>query len=271
MGVLSGQVAIVTGASRRRGIGRATALKLAKMGASVVPVGRRPVDARDGWHGAASVAEEIAADGGSARAFHCDITRSDEVEALVDGVVAEFGRLDILINNAGASDTGDLKPITELDDGTWDHGMEVNAKGAYLAIKFAMRPMIAQRAGSIVNVASLAGRQGMANYGAYCAAKFGLIGLTQQAALEGGRHNVRVNCVCPGATDTDMLQATFSESADRKGVDVEAVRESVSRSIALRRIGDPAELAAAIAFLAGPEASFITGQTLNVCGGQRMD
>lgn len=269
--MLSGQVAIVTGASRQRGIGRATALKLAAIGASVVPVGRRPAHAQDGWRGAASVAEEIAAGGGAARPLYCDITQPDAVERLVDEVVTEFGRLDILVNNAGASDTGDLRPVTELDDAVWDRGMAANVKGAYLAIKFAMRPMIAQRSGSIVNVSSLAGRQGMANYGAYCAAKFGLIGLTQQAALEGGRYNVRVNCVCPGATDTDMLQATFAQSADRKGVEVEAVRESVARGIALRRIGDPAELAAAIAFFAGPEASFITGQTLNVCGGQRMD
>jgi 3-oxoacyl-[acyl-carrier protein] reductase/meso-butanediol dehydrogenase/(S,S)-butanediol dehydrogenase/diacetyl reductase len=269
--MLSGQVAIVTGASRRRGIGRATALKLAGMGARVVPIGRRRGDADDDWHGAESVAAEIAADGGAARARHCDITRPEEVEALVDGVVADFGRLDILVNNAGASDTADLRAIAELDDAVWDHGMEANVKGAYLAIKYAMRPMIAQRSGAIVNVSSLAGRQGMPNYGAYCAAKFGLVGLTQQAAQEGGRHNVRVNCICPGATDTDMLQATLAESAERKGVGVAAVRDSVARGIALRRIGDPSELAAAIAFLAGPEASFITGQTLNVCGGQRMD
>lgn len=247
--MLSGQIAIVTGATRPRGIGRATVRKLASLGAEVVAVGRTPTD----------------------ESSVCDVTDAVQVERLVDGVLGKFGRLDIVVNNAGASDSEDLRPLTDLDDAVWERGMAVNVRGAYLMTKYAMRPMIAQGAGSIVNVASLAGRQGMANYGGYCAAKFGVIGLTQQAAQEGGRHNVRVNCICPGATDTDMLQGTLEQSAARKGVGIETARESVAKGVALRRIGSPDELAAAIAFFAGPEASFITGQTLNVCGGQRMD
>ena len=266
MTALSGQVAIVTGASRQRGIGRATALKLASQGAVVVAVGRRRAADGSPRHGVEAVAEEA---GG--KALYCEITEADEVERLVDDVLAAFGRVDILVNNAGSSDTADLKPITELDDAVWSRGMATNVEGAYLLTKFAMRPMIARKSGAIVNVASLAGRQGMANYGAYCAAKFALIGLTQQTAQEGGRYNVRVNCVCPGATDTDMLQGTLAQSAERRGTDIAAVRDGVAKNTALRRIGAPEELAAAIAFFAGPEASFITGQTLNVCGGQRMD
>jgi NAD(P)-dependent dehydrogenase (short-subunit alcohol dehydrogenase family) len=279
MGNLEGMVALVTGAGRMRGIGRATALRLASEGANVAVAGLprashdfSPDEMAAGWLGTVSVAEEITSIGRRALALDCDVTRADQVQSMTSRIVRELGGIHILVNNAAISGNAGGCPITELEDSHWDSTLAVNLTGVYLVSKSVAREQVkAAKGGAIINVSSMAGRKGMPNMGAYCASKFGVIGLTQQLAIELAPYLIRVNCICPGSTRTDMMDGTFARIALGAGLDVQRVTRSAVREIPLGRQGDPEEQAAAIAFLAGPDASFITGQTINVDGGARMD
>jgi len=279
MGKLDGKVVLITGAGRLRGIGRATALRLADEGADiVVSASRRDPsqfpehEKEQGWKGSPSVAEEIRAKGRRALAFDCDVTKRADVEALMAATIAEFGRLDAVVNNAGFASGAGSTPIVDMEDELWYRTVEINLNGVYLVSKLGTREMLkAGNGGSIINLSSMAGRVGMANYGAYCATKFAVIGLTQQMAQELARKNIRVNCVCPGSTDSDMMDGTFQRLADRSKTDFSNIKSAVAKSIPLGRQGHVDEQAAVIAFLIGPDASFITGQTINVDGGARMD
>jgi len=276
---LEGKVAIVTGTGRYRGIGRAIALRLAHDGADVVAAAlpRDPSTFPEheramGWRSAASVAEEIRAMGRRAIAVDCDVTVKDEVEAMVARAKAELGRVDILVNNAALPSEAGAAPIVDMDDAVWYRTVDVNLNGVYLCTKAAAREMIAAGlGGAIVMISSMAGRQGLPNYGAYCATKFGLIGLTQQLAIELAPHRIRVNCTCPGSTDTDMMDGTFHRTADRMGIDRDLPKKGVAQRIPWGRQGRVEEQAAAVSFLCSEDASYITGQTLNVDGGLRMD
>jgi NAD(P)-dependent dehydrogenase (short-subunit alcohol dehydrogenase family) len=279
MGKLDGMVAIVTGAGRQRGIGRATALRLAQDGADVAvsAVARSPDrfpqhEREAGWLGARSVADEIRALGRRAIAVDCDVTQRSQVEDLVRRTVEALGPPTALVNNAGvASDAGSAS-ILEMTDGLWEQTIAVNLTGVFYASQLVGRAMVeAGNGGAIVNISSLAGRAGMANYGAYCATKFGVIGFTQQMALEVARHGIRVNCVAPGMTSTDMIDGTIGRSAGVANADPDRVRSAFARGVPLGRAGLPEEQAATIAFLVGPDASYVTGQTINVDGGIRMD
>jgi|ERR1700722_5126180 len=280
MGKLDGMVAWVTGAGRMRGLGRAMALRLAEDGADVMVTAiRRDTsefaahEQAEGWRGVESVAAEIRAMGRQALAMDCDVTRPDEIAACMVRVERDLGRLTGLVNNAGVASKAGAAPIVDMSDELWHSTIDVNLNGVYNTSKAAVRAMLAHgRPSAIVNISSLAGRFGFANYGGYCASKFGVIGLTQQMAAELAAMHIRVNCICPGSVDSDMLDGTIKRKAELAGVPFAEFKASYnSQIIPMRRLGQPSEQAAAVAFLLGPDASYITGQTINVDGGYRMD
>ena len=278
MSGLEGKVAIVTGAARHRGIGRAIAVELADRGADVVAVGspRPPESYPDdektlAWDGVRSVAEEVRRLGRRALAIDADLTQRAEADRIVEETVRTLGRIDILVNNAGLAFCGE-KNLWEIEDREWYEVIDVNLNGVYLLTSTVLRQMVeAKRGGRIVNISSTAGRMGVPQYGAYCATKFGVIGLTQMLALEAAPHQITVNCIAPGSVDTDMMDGTFAHMAARFGAQADAIKQAALRTIPLGRQGRPADIAAAVAFFASHEASWITGQTLNVNGGTPMD
>jgi 3-oxoacyl-[acyl-carrier protein] reductase/meso-butanediol dehydrogenase/(S,S)-butanediol dehydrogenase/diacetyl reductase len=277
-GTLDGKTAIVTGAARYRGIGRGIALRLAEDGANVVAVGSpRPraefpeAERAMGWRGAASLAEEIEATGRRALAVDADITRADEADRIVEQTIAAFGRVDILVNNAGLGICGE-RNLWEIDDGEWFQVVDVNLNAVYLLTSRVLRRMVeAARGGRIINISSTAGRMGVPQYGAYCATKFGVIGLTQMLAIEAAPHKITVNCIAPGTVETDMMDGTFGHMATRYKSDAAMMKQAVVRTVLLGRQGRPDDIAGAVAFFASDDAQWITGQTLNVNGGTPMD
>ena len=203
---LSGKVALITGAARHRGIGRAIALRLAEDGADIVICGRPrlpesyPAHEQEiGWRGVDSLAQEIEAMGRQALALECDVTHKDQVMAMIETIKSRFGRLDIIVNNAGVPSDAGASPILDTDEDVWYQTMDVNVNGVFLVSKYGGRLIRdSGNGGAIVMIASLAGRVGLQDYGAYCASKFGVIGFTQQLALELAKTGIRVNCVSPG-------------------------------------------------------------------------
>ena len=279
MAKLSDKVALVTGAARKRGIGRAIALRLAKDGADVVVSGlprdpsTYPAHERgEGWKGVQSVAEEIRALGRRGVAIDCDVAVKAQVDEMFARAVGELGGIDILVNNAALPSEAGAAPIAEMDDANWYRTVDVNLNGLYLVTKAAARRMIAQgRGGAIINISSAAGRMGIPKYGAYCATKWAMVGFTQQLAIELAPHHIRVNCTCPGSTDTDMMDGTFGRTGRAIGMPAEAAKKFLLERVPMGRQGSSEEQAAAVSFLASDDASYITGQTLNVDGGLSMD
>lgn len=239
------RVALVTGSSR--GLGKAMALKLAADGFAVaVHYGRNGAEAE-------KVAEEIRAAGGTAQVFGADLSQPANASKLVDEVIAAMGRLDVLVNNAGI--TRDTLAI-RMKDEDWDAVLQTNLSSAFAACRAAIKHMMKARTGRIVNVSSvvaLAGNPGQANY---VASKAGLIGLTKALAKEYGGRGITVNAIAPGFIDSDMT-AQLSEE----------VKKAYLSNIPLARFGQPEEVAALVAFLAGDSAGYITGQTIGVDGG----
>ncbi|MFO7274232.1 MAG: 3-oxoacyl-[acyl-carrier-protein] reductase [Bacillota bacterium] len=246
--ILSTQVAIVTGATG--GLGRAISLALAREGAAVVVNYARSAER------AAELVEEIAAQGGEALAVQADVGTPEGAEALVKAALDRFGRVDILVNNAGINRDALIVRMKESD---WDDVLHTNLKGAFLCIKAVARPMMKARYGRIINIGSVAGLAGNVGQANYAAAKAGLVGLTRAAARELGSRNITVNCIAPGAIDAGMLLELTEEQ-----------RNSFLRQIPLERFGRPEDVAAAVVFLAGPGAAYITGQTIAVDGGLTM-
>ena len=245
---LVGKVALVTGGSR--GIGRAIALKLAENGADVAI----------NYAGNTAAAEEVKAAieqmGRKALLIQCSVADTDGVQAMVNQVVKELGRLDILVNNAGITRDGLLMRMKEAD---WDDVMNTNLKGVYNCSKAVMRTMMKQKSGRNVNMASVEGEMGNAGQANYAAAKAGVIGFTKSLAKEVASRGITVNAIAPGFIATDMTRVL---SDDQKA--------EMARTIPLGRAGQPEDVANAVLFLASEGAAYITGQVLNVDGGMVM-
>jgi meso-butanediol dehydrogenase/(S,S)-butanediol dehydrogenase/diacetyl reductase len=287
---LAGKVALVTGTGNRHGIGRAIAVRLATEGADVavndrpLPSGATPWTAQDGWRGIDSLADEIRSMGRRSLAVPADVTDRLQVQAMVDRVVAELGRIDILVNNAKylepIDDDGGTSKTTVIDmtEEMWAATLSVNLTGPLLMCQAVAKQMIKQgQGGKIVNIASLKGKRGKEGRSAVCASKGGLIRLTETLALELGRYDINVNSICPGATVTFGTSGKALAAALASGMtEEEAIEELYVKSGrypetgALGRPGRPEDQANAVAFLASRESDFITGQSINVCGGQLM-
>ncbi|ANX12251.1 3-oxoacyl-[acyl-carrier-protein] reductase [Fictibacillus arsenicus] len=246
--MLNNKSVLITGASR--GIGRAIALYFAKNGAKVA-VNYSGSEAK-----ANEVVEEIKANGGTAFSIKADISSSEDVTNMVKSVIDEFGSLDVLVNNAGITRDNLLMRMKEED---WDAVINTNLKGVFLTTKAVSRQMMKQRNGRIINIASIVGVSGNAGQANYVAAKAGVIGLTKTTAKELSSRGITVNAIAPGFIETDMT-----------GKLEEGIREDMLRNIPLARFGQPDDIAAAAAFLAGDSSSYITGQTLHVDGGMVM-
>ena len=247
---LVGKVALITGGGS--GIGRATALLLADEGAAVAVVDM------DGSR-AQAVAQEIEGEGGQALAVRCDVSQAADCQRAVQETVAAFGRLDILYNNAGIIRRASVLEITEEE---WDRAMAVNVKSVFLLSRYAIPIMAQGGGGAIVNTGSGWGLVGGRNAVSYCASKGAVVNMTRAMALDHAEQNIRVNCVCPGDTDTGMLRG----EAQQLGAATEAfLAEAADRP--LRRIGRPEDIAQAVLYLASEASSFVTGTTLVVDGG----
>ncbi len=246
--VLANRAAIVTGASG--GIGRAIAASLAEAGAAVVVNYARNAQAAE------ELVESLTEAGHTALAVQADISTGEGAEALVKATLDRFGRVDILVNNAGIARDTLLMRMKEED---WDAVLDTNLKGVFLCTKAVTRPMMKARFGRIINIGSVSGLVGVPGQANYSAAKAGLIGFTRSVARELGSRKITVNAVVPGAIDVGMLLELNEEQ-----------RAAYLKQIPLERFGRPEDVAAAVLFLAGPGAEYITGQTLAVDGGLTM-
>jgi len=258
------RVALVTGAAS--GIGRATAVLLAREGAKVAVVDR---DA----DGAEATTRIVRAAGGVGAPFPCDVARSAEVDATVAAIAAAFGPVDVLVNVAGIGDTAGLDGVAGVGDERWNAVLAVNLSGPFYLSRAVLPAMAARGKGAIVNVSSLAGRSKSAMGGyAYSSSKAGLLGLTRHLAFDYGPKGVRVNAICPGGVDTPMLRAASVAAA--RSEEEQAARAARMAAyqffMPIKRVSQPEEQAAAIAFLASDDASYVNGVSLDVNGGLFM-
>ncbi len=241
---LSGQIAIVTGASR--GIGKSIALTLGLAGAKVACVARNVEKLTE-------VADAIKAAGGEASIHQCDVTNSKEVQTVLDTVANDWGRIDIMINNAGITADG---LIPRMSDEDWDQVITTNLRSVFLFTRGAINVMMRQRSGRVINISSVSGLMGNPGQANYSASKAGVIGMTRTVAMEIAKRKVTVNAICPGFISTEMT--------DTLG---DAVLDEVKKRVPVRRMGQVEEIADAVLYLCSSSASYITGQVLTLDGG----
>jgi NAD(P)-dependent dehydrogenase (short-subunit alcohol dehydrogenase family) len=254
---LENKVAVITAAGR--GMGHAMTVRFAKEGAQVV-VAEIDEDS------AKTTFDEI---GGRGLLAITDMSDVAQINALIDKTIAAFGRIDILINNAGVTRTLGFFDVSEAD---WDWIYAVNARGLFFCMQRAVREMVKRRSGKIINIASIAGKgyRGTSNI-AYAGSKGAVIAMTRIAASQLAQHNINVNAICPGMTITHLSEITFKERAERQGITVEELRRERERTIPLGRANSPDEIANMALFLASSESDNITGQSFNVDGGLMWD
>ncbi|TDT37223.1 NAD(P)-dependent dehydrogenase (short-subunit alcohol dehydrogenase family) [Maribacter spongiicola] len=249
---LKDKIVIITGAGS--GIGAATAKLFGTHGANVIVSDINLENAN-------KVVEEIKSAGGTASAVKTDVTKFEEVESLITGTVSKYGSLDVMVNNAGISGKHQAKTADHTHD-DWHNVIAVNQTGVFYCMQAAIKQMLSQGKGNIVNVASLAGLKASGNNLSYSASKFAVVGMTKSAALEYGRKNIRVNAVCPGFTHSALLEQLLSVSPD--------MGSKLKRFIPMGRFGEADEIAEAICWLASDNSKFITGQTITLDGGTSL-
>lgn len=247
-GRLAGKIALVTGGAG--GIGRATALAYAREGAKVAVVDINAAAAQ-------AVAAEITAAGGEAIGIATDVARGDQVAAMVQQIVARYGRLDIAFNNAGIEIEN--KPLAQATEEIFDRLMSVNVKGIWLCMKHEIEQMLAQGGGVIVNTASVAGLVGAPLQPLYAASKHAVVGMTKTAAAEYGRKGIRINSVCPGIIRTEMMERAIAREPKRE--------QHVAKAHPIGRLGEAEDIAGAVVFLSSDDAAFVLGHQLAVDGG----
>jgi NAD(P)-dependent dehydrogenase (short-subunit alcohol dehydrogenase family) len=278
---IAGKVAVITGAGRRKGLGEAIARKLASDGAHIVlhDLGRTagdmaPAHGIGGDDEMQAVAEDIRAMGAEVTTFTADMRVEDEIAALIAHAVATFGRLDILVNNAGVGYL--FGPLIEATQDRWDTVLNVNLRGAFFAMKHAAKQMLSQDIeqgwgrGRIVSIASRAAKSGSALTSSYVASKHGLVGLTRSAAMELGPEQITVNAVCPNHVTTGLGEWQNDYMAKMRGQSVEEYLAAMRGRIPLGRVGEVDDTANACAFLCSGQARYITGEAMNVSGGEEM-
>jgi NAD(P)-dependent dehydrogenase (short-subunit alcohol dehydrogenase family) len=258
---LDGQVTIIVGGAR--GIGEAIAHTFSREGASTVLVDLEKMKPQlDG------VARGINEHGGKAVAIAADCSDDRQVNAMVDETVARFGKIDILVNSAGFR--GPLVPLQDITEKEWDDVLLYNLKLVFLCCRAVLKQMMKQKSGSIVSISGTAGREGMALRGSLCAAKWGLVGLTQTIAKEAGPYGIRANVICPGGMDEPDLREMYAERAKGLGMEFSQLEKQVLELTPLRKYAKHDEVAKAALFLASGDSSHTTGESLNVSGGRLM-
>jgi NAD(P)-dependent dehydrogenase (short-subunit alcohol dehydrogenase family) len=276
MNNLNGKVALVTGAAARRGMGHGVALRLAGEGADVVLVDKyaapRSLFSEDeGWEGLKSVVAEVEAKGRKALAVVADISNDQEVDAAVAKALERFGKIDMLVHCAAIR--GPMAtPLVELSRGDWKRVLDVNLTAAFLISTAAARDMIARgEGGKIVLISSLAGNRGVPGSGAYCASKWGVIGLVKTLALELAKYKINVNALNPGTFDTHLRDENYATLAQAEGVTLSQFRERFDKQMIARvplgRMGTPEDIANLVLFLVSDQSNYITGQAVDICGG----
>ena len=273
---LNGQVALVTGTGGQNGIGRAIATRLAREGADIIlnDIAMCPYNKNEGpnlWAGMSAVVKEIEALGQQAISIVADVSDANQVDNMAAQALEEFGHIDILVNNAGAPAGSDRVPLVDLEEEDWDTVHKVNIKGTFLCCRAVARHMIDRnQGGKIINISSLAGKQGVARYAAYCSSKFAVIGLTESLAKELASHRINVNAICPGLVDTErvdhiasvVMPAALSPEEKR-----DQLVQQATASVPLERIAQGSDVANMAAFLASSESDYLTGLAITVAGG----
>jgi len=256
---LADQTAIVTGGGRA--LGRAIALRLAHEGANVTVASPETAELE-------VVAAEIRALGRQVLAIDTDVSQEDQVVAMAKQTRQVFGRIDVLVNNAGI--IGPTAPVTDVSRRDWDEVLAVNLTGVYLCCKAVLPDMIARRSGKIINIASVVGKIGFALRSPYCVSKWGVIGLTRTVAKEVGLHNIQVNAICPGPLQGDRMRRLMEARARALNVSTEEIERRIVESTLLKRMIPPEDVAAMVAYLASAEADNITGQAIDVSAGDTL-